>query len=90
MPKMSFKKWGNSAATRWPNTLLEAANLKIDDIVDVTYVQVNDNGQIILTLTPVKPTVKKVKYSLAEMISRVTPENSHEAVDFGKPIGNEA
>lgn len=88
MLQMSIKKWGNSPATRLPAALMKAANFKLNDIIDVTDVTVKDNGQIVLTLTPQTPRKKKT-YSFKEMMGRVTPDNCHEYVDFGHPVGNE-
>lgn len=32
---------------------------------------------------------KKPKYTLAELVAKITPENRHELIDFGPPMGNE-
>ncbi|MGB8682493.1 MAG: hypothetical protein WCD12_06370 [Candidatus Binatus sp.] len=29
------------------------------------------------------------RYDLRELIERITPENSHELIDWGKPVGKE-
>jgi antitoxin MazE len=29
------------------------------------------------------------KYTLQELVDQITPENRHEAVDWGPPVGNE-
>jgi antitoxin MazE len=34
--------------------------------------------------------VRPESYDLAELLKQITPENLHEAVDFGPPSGKEA
>ena len=72
------KKWGNSAAVRIPAATLAAAGLKTDDPVDVR----EENGRIV---------IEKIgkKASLDELIARITPENRHDIVDWGPPVGKE-
>ena len=89
MLQMSIKKWGNSPATRLPADLMQAANLKINDVVNVTDIQVREDGKILLELTPANPVIKKKTYSFKELMSQVTPENTHASVDWGTPQGNE-
>lgn len=36
------------------------------------------------------PTKRNKKYTLEELVSKITPENSHEATDWGDPVGEEA
>jgi antitoxin MazE len=45
-----------------------------------------------LSLTPSPGAVvakKKPKYTLEELVAKITPENRHELIDFGPPVGNE-
>ena len=72
------KKWGNSAAVRIPAATLAAAGLKTDDAVDVR----EENGRIVIEKV-------RAKIDLDEMISRITPENRHDVVDWGPPVGKE-
>ncbi|TCK19817.1 antitoxin MazE [Ancylobacter aquaticus] len=74
------KKWGNSASVRIPASLLAEAGLSLDQTVDIR----SDNGAIII-----EP-IKSLEYDLDELISAITPENMHEEVDFGEPVGKEA
>jgi antitoxin MazE len=78
--KAVVKKWGNSAAVRIPSTVLQAARLRLEDSVDVR----EEAGRIVIEPAPRK------EYSLSELLKRITPENLHEKVDFGGPIGKEA
>ncbi|WP_103175058.1 AbrB/MazE/SpoVT family DNA-binding domain-containing protein [Paracoccus sp. SY] len=74
------KKWGNSASVRIPASVMAAAGLHLDQAVDVR----EDNGRVVI-----EP-IKREEYDLADLLAGITPENIHDEVDFGAPIGNEA
>lgn len=73
------KKWGNSASVRIPTAVLQAADLGLDEPVDVR----EESGRIII-----EP-VRRREYDLAELLKGITRENLHEEADFGRPMGNE-
>jgi antitoxin MazE len=77
--KAVIKKWGNSAAVRLPAAIMEAAHLALEQEMDVR----EENGLIIIE--PVSST----DISLAELVGGITPENSHDEVDFGPAMGRE-
>lgn len=74
------KKWGNSASVRIPAAIMEAADLDLDDAVDVR----EESGRIVI-----EPAQRK-EYDLTELVKRITHENLHDEADFGKPVGKEA
>jgi antitoxin MazE len=74
------KKWGNSASVRIPATVLKAANLCLDEPVDVR----EESGRIVI-----EP-VRRKEYYVAELVKGITRENLHKEADFGAPVGNEA
>lgn len=74
------KKWGNSAAVRIPASVLEAARLELDQSVDVR----EERGRIVI-----EPKRKK-EFELVELLSGITADNMHTAVDTGAPVGREA
>ena len=74
------KKWGNSAAVRIPASVLEAARLELDQSVDVR----EERGRIVI-----EPKRRK-DFELAELLSGITADNMHTAVDTGAPVGREA
>jgi antitoxin MazE len=78
--KAVVKKWGNSASVRIPAAVLQAAKLRLDDSVDVR----EESGRIVI-----EPATRK-EYTLAELLKGISPENLHEEVDFGRPVGKEA
>jgi antitoxin MazE len=73
-----LKKWGNSPAVRIPATLMEQANLSIDQAIEVRV----ENGRVVI-----EPA--KQEYSLEAMLAAITPENRHGEVDFGVAEGAE-
>jgi antitoxin MazE len=52
----------------------------LEDSVDVR----EESGRIVIEPVPRK------EYDLSELLKRITPENLHEEVDFGRPVGKEA
>jgi antitoxin MazE len=78
--EVTVKKWGNSAAVRIPAGVMKAANLALDEAVDVR----EEAGRIVI-----EP-VRKKKYALADLLNGITSRNRHEAVDFGPAAGKEA
>jgi antitoxin component of MazEF toxin-antitoxin module len=34
--------------------------------------------------------IKPVKYTLQELLDKITPENLHPECDYGKPVGKES
>ena len=73
-----LKRWGNSIGFRIPKGIADSAGLKADDTVEINASQ---DGFV----------VKKArrKYVLKDLLSRVTPENRHDSVDWDGPKGNE-
>jgi len=73
------QKWGNSLALRIPKQLAVEAGINLESEVDLT---VRDH-QIIITPA-------QGEYTLAELCSRITPENKHGETDWGAPEGEES
>jgi len=78
--RAKIKKWGNSASVRIPAVVLKAANLRLDEPVDVR----EESGRIVI-----EPARRK-EYDVAELVKGITRGNLHEEVDFGSPAGKEA
>ena len=74
------KKWGNSASVRIPAAVMQAAQLRIDETVDVR----EESGRIVI-----EPAERK-EFDLAKLLKQITPDNIHEEVSFGRPVGKEA
>ena len=74
------KKWGNSAAVRIPASVLAAAEVRLDQPVDVR----EEGGRIIIE--PLRP----ARYDIETLVGKITDENRHEPVDMGPPAGKES
>jgi antitoxin MazE len=74
------KKWGNRASGRIPAAVLKAANLCLDEPVDVH----EKSGHIV-----VEP-VRRKEYDVADLVKGIARGNLHEEIDFVAPIGKEA
>ena len=77
--RSQVKKWGNSASVRIPAAVMESAALYIDQPVDIR----EEGGRVVIEpiATPV--------YDLDELLAQMTPDNLHEEVDWGPPVGKE-
>lgn len=73
------KKWGNSAAVRIPAAVLEAAQVHLNQPVDVR----EEGGRIVIE--PLRP----ARYDIDALIAGITDENRHDPVDMGEPAGRE-
>lgn len=74
----TVQKWGNSLGVRIPQRIA-----KQFDVVNGSKVEIMVTEQgIILKPVDNDPT-------LEELLARITPENRHEEIDFGGPVGRE-
>jgi len=74
--QFQIKKWGNSLGIRIPKVLAEKVGFFEGTPVEL---RLSDDAIII----------RRKRYSLEELMSRVTPENIHGEIDTGCPIGCE-
>jgi antitoxin MazE len=72
------KKWGNSLAVRLPAAVMEAAQLALDQPVEVRA----ENGRVII-----EPVARS--YSLDDLLAGITAQNRHDEYDFGVAQGKE-
>ena len=77
--RVTVKKWGNSAAIRIPAPIMDAAQVRLDQQVDVR----EEQGRIII-----EP-VRTPAFELATLVAGITADNRHAEIDFGGPVGNE-
>jgi antitoxin MazE len=73
------KRWGHSLAVRIPRSVAADAHVEEASTVDVQVV----DGKIVIT--PASPP----KFTLAELLARVTHENLHPEVSVGPSAGAE-
>lgn len=71
-----IQKWGNSLAIRIPNRFLKELKLHTGSVVNIDL----DGEQIV---------VKKIEYSLDEMLDQITPDNLHSLSLEDFPQGTE-
>ena len=74
------RKWGNSASVRIPAAVMEAAQLELDEPVDVR----EEAGRVVI-----EP-LRHKEFNLHELVKAITRTNLHEETDFGGPVGKEA
>ena len=77
--KTSLKKWGNSVAVRIPASVMEAADLHVNELVEVC----EEEGRIVI-----EP-VRQKSYDLTILLKGITPKNLPKAADFGPGGGKE-
>jgi antitoxin MazE len=71
-------RWGNSLAVRIPGTYAKDLDLKEGMDLEVSLV----DGAILLRPRP-------KQYSLDELVSAITPENTHGETNWGEALGRE-
>ncbi len=77
--RVSVKKWGNSASVRIPAAIMQAARFELDQTVEIR----EEEGRVVIEA------LASPEYDLAALVGGITPENLHEPVDFGEPVGKE-
>lgn len=75
----TVQKWGNSLALRIPNSLAKDVRLHQGSVVEV----VVEEGKMVI-----KPKGRH-KYSLVQLIRKVTKSNRHGELGWGGPVGQE-
>ena len=76
----SLQKWGNGTGVRLPKKVVEAAQLKINQPLEVT---IKDKSVI---LTPV---TDSSAISIDSLLKGVTPDEINGEIDWGEDIGAE-
>ena len=77
--RVQVRKWGNSASVRIPARMLAAADMRIDQEVDLR----DEDGRIII-----EP-VTAPAYDLDALLAAMTPDTFPDDMDFGAPLGKE-
>ncbi len=77
--KATIQKWGNSLALRIPKAFAEQTRIRKGSPVSLTV----KSGRVIM-----KP-LKRRKYTLHELVSKITPQNRHPEFNWGKQAGRE-
>ncbi len=77
--EIKVSRWGNSLAVRIPIRIARSANLQEGSDLEIR----EEDGRIVL-----KP-IRKKRYDLAELLSRVTDDNVHQEIESDGPVGRE-
>ena len=77
--KTRVQKWGNSLALRIPKSFAAEVGLDPDSSVEMSL----RDGKLIVVPTD------KPKFTLKQLLARVTKENLHYEVDTGPAVGGE-
>ncbi len=77
--RVVVRKWGNSASVRIPASVMAAANIGLDQPVDVR----EEQGRIIID------PIRVAACDLSALIGGITDENRHGEIDFGAAVGKE-
>ena len=78
--RVSVKKWGNSLALRIPSSVAEDTQIKYGSIVEVSVVR----GRLVVA------PVLSPRYTLKQLLARVTKANRHAETGTGAPLGRES
>lgn len=76
--RVNVRKWGNSASVRIPAAVLDAADIHLDQAVDVR----EEGGRIVI-----EPITEAL--DINALIEAITDENRHGESDMGPPVGRE-
>ena len=81
--KVAFQKWGNSLALRVPKAFADEIGASDGKAAEMTV----SNGKLVIEIA--RPRRRKRRYALDALVAGITPDNRHEAIDWGPPVGNE-
>jgi antitoxin MazE len=72
----TLQKWGNSVGVRLPKPILQQVGLAEGSRVDVLV-----EGDHLV--------IRRQRPRLADLLAQCKPENRHDPIDFGPPVGRE-
>ncbi|HZV35197.1 MAG TPA: AbrB/MazE/SpoVT family DNA-binding domain-containing protein [Verrucomicrobiae bacterium] len=75
----TIQQWGNSLALRIPKAFAQQTRVKKGSLVNLTL----KNGRVI-----VEPLTRR-KYTLRQLVSRITARNRHSETNWGRHRGKE-
>lgn len=78
MASQIIRQWDHNSVVAIPAAVMEAAHLKLNQAVQVRA----ENGRII-----VEPAAQEL--TLDVLLAGITPENRHQEIDIGPPVGRE-
>lgn len=82
--KVAFQKWGNSLALRVPKAFADEIGASDGKAAEMTV----SNGKLVIEIA--RPRRRRRRYTLNDLVADITPDNRHEEIDWGPPVGKEA
>ncbi|MEO8664432.1 MAG: AbrB/MazE/SpoVT family DNA-binding domain-containing protein [Ignavibacteria bacterium] len=79
MMTTKIQKWGNSLAIRIPKSFAETTQIKEGSEIKLSL----EHDKIIVTKK------EKPKFTLKDLVSKITKNNTHQEINFGSPVGKE-
>jgi antitoxin MazE len=73
------QQWGNSLALRIPKAFAQQTRIKKGSPVSLSV----QGGRMV-----VRP-LRQRKYTLEQLVSKITPKNRHPETEWGQPMGDE-
>jgi antitoxin MazE len=77
--KTAVQRWGNSLALRIPSAYASETNMHEGSQVELS----RKGDSLVVKL------IRSKQIPLKDMLKQITPDNLHEAVDTGIPVGKE-
>lgn len=77
--RAKVQRWGNSLGVRLPKKLAEDVRVAEGSLVELSI----DRGRVVLS-----PVVEP-RYTLAELVAKITPRNRHASAEWGARRGHE-
>jgi antitoxin MazE len=74
---------GNSLALRVPKAFADEIGASEGKAAEMTV----SNGKLVIEIA--RSQRRKRRYKLEELVAGITPDNRHEEIDWGPPVGNE-
>jgi antitoxin MazE len=81
--KVAFQKWGNSLALRVPKAFADEIGASDGKAAEMSV----SNGKLVIEIA--RSQRRRRRYRLDELVAGITPDNRHEEIDWGPPVGNE-
>jgi antitoxin MazE len=81
--KVAFLKWGNSLALRVPKAFAQEIGASVGKAANM---EVRE-GKLVVEVA--KPKRRRRRYTLEQLVTGITPENRHRALEWGPGVGNE-
>ena len=73
------QKWGNSIALRIPKAFADEMQIAAETAVEISI----EDGRLVIS------PVGQATYALEELVAGITPDNLHDEINWGAPVGKE-